>query len=289
MWRRRTTAVSTGPDRVSEPEALKTTPQVPATTYDTIGAGYGRHRRAEPRWESVVHGALAGAKTVLNVGAGVGSYEPTDRFVIAGEPSSVMIAQRAPDAAPVVQCVAESLPFPDRAFDVALAMMTVHHWQDAPLGLSELQRVAPRQIVFTWDPAVFAHSMWFVDEYLPEVFDREAPLATLDTILQHLGPATVHVLRVPADCSDGVLGAFWRRPYLFLDAGVRASISGLALLDQDVVNAAVGRLARDLESGAWHGRHASLLALQEIDLGYRLVIAGSGASTIGGCHGDDRD
>jgi SAM-dependent methyltransferase len=269
---------------VSEPKALETRRRGPgqeASTlaiYDTIGAGYGRHRRPEPRWESVVHAALAGAEAVINVGAGAGSYEPTDRFVIAGEPSWVMIAQRAPDAAPVVQCVAESLPFPDRAFDVALAMMTVHHWHDAPLGLSELRRVAPRQIVFTWDPALFAHNLWFVDEYLPEVFAREAPLATLDTILQHLAPATVRVLPVPADCTDGVLGAFWRRPYAFLDADVRASISGLALLDQDLVDAAVGRLERDLESGAWHRRHASLLALQEVDLGYRLVIAGSESS-----------
>jgi len=248
-----------------------------SSIYDEIGIRYAPHRRSEPRWEARIDAALDGARRVINVGAGTGSYEPADRIVIAAEPSAVMIAQRPVGAAPVVRCVAEALPFPDLSFDAALALMTVHHWSDVRLGLSELRRVASRQIVFTWDPALFHHRMWFVAEYLPEVFQHEAKLATLDTVVSYLSPAVVESLPVPAECLDGVLGAYWRRPQAFLDPAVRASISGIALLDQAVVDSAVNRLRRDLASGEWQRRHASIIALDELDLGYRLVIAATPA------------
>jgi SAM-dependent methyltransferase len=240
--------------------------------YDRIGTGYRFHRRPEPTWASRISGAINGAKTVVNVGAGTGSYEP-DEGVIAAELSMMMVAQRPPGAAPVVCCGAESLPFPDDSFDVALALMTVHHWTDVVQGLAELCRVAPRQVVFTWDPRLFAQRMWFVADYLPQVYRHESRLATLSTILGHLGPAVVEPLPVPAHCCDGVLGAYWRRPEAFLDPEVRAAISGIALLDQDDVQAAVEQLEADLTSGAWYQRYRHLLSLDEVDLGYRLVVA----------------
>jgi len=245
-----------------------------AATYDRIGTGYARHRRPDPRWTVRIREALAGVGTLVNVGAGAGSYEPRDRRVVAVEPSVTMIGQRPPGAAPVVRAVSEALPFPDGAFDAALAILTVHHWQDAAEGLAEMRRVARRQVVLTWDPLVFARDFWLVRDYLPEIGEREAALATLARVTAALDPVDVRTLPIPADCTDGFLGAFWRRPRSYLEAGVRAAMSGLALLDPATLGQAVSRLAADLDSGAWAERHAGLLSRPELDLGYRLVVAG---------------
>lgn len=243
--------------------------------YDRIGVGYAARREPDPRWEAVIHAALGDASTVLNVGAGAGSYEPTDRTVVAIEPSRTMIEQRRADAAPVVRGSAEALPFPDNTFDAALAIFTVHHWPDPERGLAELQRVARRQVVVTWNPAIFAERMWLVADYLPEVYEREATLTTEQCVLDHLDAARSEPLLVPSDCTDGVLGAYWRRPEAFLDPAVRLSNSGVALLDRDVVDRSMDRLERDLDTGAWHRKHGHLLYDAELDLGYRLVVAGS--------------
>ncbi len=250
--------------------AASSVPQI----YDEIGSRYGDYRRADARWANRINAALGDARSILNVGAGAGSYEPHDRFTIAVEPSQVMIEQRPLGSAPAIRGAAESLPFREQSFDAALALMTVHHWRDAAQGLAELRRVSRRQVVFTWDPALFARRMWFVDEYLPEVFAHESQLATLETIVTHLGSARVEALAVPADCTDGVLGAYWRRPRALLDPRVRSAISGVALLDPHVVATAIARLRGDVESGLWNASHESLLDIGELDLGYRLVIAG---------------
>jgi SAM-dependent methyltransferase len=241
-------------------------------TYDRIGSDYASQRRPDPRWVDRIHRPLAGRRTLVNIGAGTGSYEPRSMSVVAVEPSPVMIRQRAASAAPVVCAVAERLPFADGAFDVALAVLTVHHWSDPEAGLAEMRRVARRQVVLTWDPDV-SRRFWLVRDYLPEIMDREASLATLEAVLAGLGPATAETLPVPADCCDGCLGAYWRRPHAFLDPVVRSAISGLALLESDVVSAAVERLRSDLAGGWWHARYAELAHLDEIDLGYRLVVA----------------
>jgi len=246
---------------------------MPAPIYDTIGRGYTRYRQPDPRWGTQINAALGDARTVINVGAGSGSYEPTDRQVVAVEPSGAMIDQRPPGSAPAILGNAEPLPFADAAFDAAMALLTVHHWPDAGAGLSELQRVSKRQVVLTWDPALFAERMWFVREYLPAVFDRESGLATLDTISEHLDVERVEVLPVAADCTDGVLGAYWARPEAFLDPDVRSAISGMVLLDQALVDTAIERLRTDLDSGRWERDHPELLASIELDLGYRLVVA----------------
>lgn len=242
--------------------------------YRDLGQGYAEARRPDPRVAALIHDALGDARTVVNVGAGAGSYEPTDRDVVAVEPSATMIAQRPPGSARVIQGVAEDLPFADQEYDAALAVLTVHHWTDPATGLRELRRVARRQVVLTWDPAVIAE-MWLVRDYLPEIAVRERGLATLDAVLSGLGQtAEVRVVPIPDDCTDGFLAAHWRRPHAYLDPAVRRSASAFASLSAGVVPAAMDRLRADLDSGAWADRNADLLDRETFDAGYRLVVAG---------------
>jgi SAM-dependent methyltransferase len=208
---------------------------------------------------------------VVNVGAGAGSYEPAGT-VVAVEPSPVMVAQRPVGSAPAVRAVAERLPFADDAFDAALAVLTTHHWSDAGAGLAELARVSARQVVLTWDQAFTAEHFWFLTDYLPQAAEREAGLAALTTVTEAWPDAEVRVLEVPHDCTDGFFAAYWRRPQAYLVPAVREAISGLALLDQDLVDDAIARLAADLADGSWGRRHADLLGHTSWDCGYRLVI-----------------
>lgn len=241
------------------------------TLYDQIGVGYSLKRQPDPRWAAIIHRALGDARTVLNVGAGTGSYEPQHRGVVALEPSRRMIAQRS-NAIPVVQGVAGALPFPDASFDAALAALTVHHWPDAAAGLAEMQRVARRQVVVTWEPERF-EQFWLVQDYL----STEPPEALVagSQIANQLHNVESIALPVPHDCTDGVFGAYWRRPEAYLDPAVRASISGLALREPDVIQPAMARLEADIRSGAWTRKHADLLDLDEIDLGYCVLIGRS--------------
>ncbi|MEQ4726171.1 class I SAM-dependent methyltransferase [Nonomuraea sp. B19D2] len=249
-----------------------------ANPYQRIGFGYSRHRRPDPRIAEQINQALGAAETVINVGAGTGSYEPRNRQVTAVEPSMVMMRQRPPGSAPVIQGYAESLPFPDKSFDAAMAILTVHHWTDAAAGLAQLRRVSGRQIVLTWDPAVTAR-FWLVEEYLPEIAETDAQLTSLDVVQTWFrrDGARVSVVPMPvaADCTDGFLGAYWRRPHCYLDHQARAAISALANLDQHLVERAMRRLEADLANGCWHERHRELLDADTLDLGYRLVTADS--------------
>lgn len=241
--------------------------------YDRIGRTYTATRREDARIRAAIHAALGDARTVLNVGAGAGAYEPADRAVVAVEPSEVMIAQRPPDAARVVQAHAEELPFGDRVFDAAMAVLTIHHWRDPAAGLAEMRRVARRVVVLTWDQRV-ARGFWLSSEYLPEITaiddDRDVPV---DQVVELLGGADVIAVPVPRDCADGFLGAYWRRPEAYLDPLVRAGISPLAMLGERA-DAGLARLEEDLRTGAWKRRHADLLEREELDLGYRLVCHG---------------
>ncbi|MBV1856526.1 class I SAM-dependent methyltransferase [Catellatospora tritici] len=238
--------------------------------YRTLGPGYSERRRPDPRLATIIEEALGDARSVVNVGAGTGSYEPTDRMVLAVEPSPVMIAQRSPGSAPVVRAVAERLPLPDRSFDVGLAILTVHHWTDPARGLAELRRVSRRQVVLTWDHTVVSR-FWLVAEYLPEIAEAEADLPACDFISRQLGPAQVTEVPVPHDCSDGFLAAYWNRPSAYLDPTVRASISSLAKLDPTRVAEAMRRLRADLDSGLWQQRHGRPDEAGSADVGYRLV------------------
>jgi SAM-dependent methyltransferase len=246
-----------------------------APRYDSIGQRYAEARRADPRIAAQILAALGDARTVVNVGAGTGNYEPTDRPVAAVEPSLTMIGQRPPGSAPAVQGVAEHLPFPDRAFDAALATLTVHHWSDQAAGLSELRRVADRQVVFAFDRTLNA-TYWLVDDYFPEyrALESEQAAPTPEEIGQHLDVRRVEVIPVPADCTDGFGGAYWQRPEAHLDPTVRAGMSWLAQLAPAVVERNVARLADELADGRWEHKYGHLRALDSIDLGYRLVVCG---------------
>lgn len=241
--------------------------------YDRIGVGYADLRVPDARIARQLLTALEDARTVVNIGAGTGSYEPPLELV-AVEPSPVMLAQRPRSAAPAVQAVAEALPFRDGSFDAALAILTTHHWRDAEAGLAEMARVSRRQVILTWDQAYTSEHFWFLTDYLPEAAERERTLAAVEAVLHAWPEAKVSPVAVPWDCTDGFFAAYWRRPEAFLVPAVRASISGLALLDQRLVDSAVARLSADLESGAWAAKHAELLASQELDCGYRLVVQG---------------
>jgi SAM-dependent methyltransferase len=191
--------------------------------------------------------------------------------VLAVEPSEVMIAQRPAVLAPAVQATAEAIPLEDGAVDAALAVLTVHHWRDLERGFAEMRRVARRIVVLTWDPDL-ARSFWLSREYLPdEAVEWDiARCPPLETVTRLVGDAVVTPVPVPSDCTDGFFGAFWRRPDAYLDPVVRAGISNLAHFG-DALAPAFERLAADLESGEWHRRHAALLELDELDLGYRIV------------------
>ncbi len=241
--------------------------------YDTIGRGYARQRRTDPRIAAHLTAALGDARSVLNVGAGSGSYEPADRYVVAVEPSAVMIAQRPPSAAPAVRARAEALPFPDRSYDAAMAVLTLHHWADRAGGLAECARVARERVVLlTWDPA--ADTFWLMQEYFPEFIEADRrQFLELPAYAEAFGPGArvrVAAVPVPRDCVDGFLGAYWARPEAYLDPAVRAGISSFALPGTEP---GLERLRADLGSGAWHARHGRLLAEDALDLGYRLVVA----------------
>jgi SAM-dependent methyltransferase len=242
--------------------------------YDQVGTTYAGTRRPDPRIERVIADALGDARSVVNVGAGAGSYEPRDREVVAVEPSAVMIAQRAPEAAPAVQGTAERLPFADGAFDAALAVLTMHHWSDWRAGFAELRRVARRRVVLlTFDPAWIAR-YWLVRDYLPEiaVLD-EARFPPLATVAEVMGGAEIRPVPIAGDCTDGFLCAYWKRPSAYLDPGVRANVSSLVALPAAVLEPALARLGRDIADGSWADSNADLLEREEHDFGYRLLIA----------------
>jgi SAM-dependent methyltransferase len=241
--------------------------------YDTLGVGYTAVRREDPRLAAHIRAALGDARSVLNVGAGAGAYEPADLDVTAVEPSAVMRAQRPPGAAPVVDARAEQLPFEDDSFDAAMAILSDHHWDDHARGLAELRRVARRRVVlFNAQPHSVVDS-WLVRDYL-HGFARLVPDGySLEQTLEALGGGRIEPVPIPHDCRDGFMHAYWRRPHAYLDARVRAGISVFGLLDRAEVDDMVAKLAADLDSGEWERRNGELLELDELDLGYRLVVA----------------
>jgi SAM-dependent methyltransferase len=241
--------------------------------YDSIGVGYSQYRRPDARIARAIRGASGDATTVANVGAGTGSYEPDDVAVTAIEPSWRMLSQHGRKDT-LVRATAEHLPFRDAAFDVALAVLTVHHWQTPEAGLREMARIARKRVVIlTWDPE---HAgFWLTRDYFPEILELDRRIfprmSALDAML---GGVRAEVVPIAADCADGFLGAYWRRPSAYLDPAVRRSISTFSR----ITTLALGLVAlrSDLQDGTWLKKNEPLLARQEIDLGYRLIVAGSG-------------
>jgi SAM-dependent methyltransferase len=245
-----------------------------AQLYDTIGATYTVTRRTEPRIAARVWDALGDAQTVLNVGAGTGSYEPTDRNVTAVEPSEVMRAQRPAGAAECVAATAESLPFKDQSFDAAMAFSTVHHWADPIAGLLEMKRVARRVVVFQFDLSdqSWRSRFWLTRDYLPEVANLRVGRPSLHEQARAIG-ARIEPVLIPWDCADGFFEAYWRRPEAYLDERVRRGISVWARVGPDAEQRAVDALRDDLESGRWAERNRDLIDLEAAEFGARLLIA----------------
>jgi SAM-dependent methyltransferase len=240
--------------------------------YDRLGVGYTRHRHPDRRVAAQIVGALGDARTIVNVGAGAGAYEPADRAVVAVEPSWVMLGQRSGHAAPVIRAVAEHLPFANDEFDASMASLTIHHWPDWAAGIGEMCRVARRRVVLFHFDLARQDQFWLVADYLPEALGIPAP--AVDEVISALGgPVRVEVVPVPNDCTDGFLCAYWARPEAYLDPAVRAAISTFHLLDEAVCERAIGALARDLESGVWDARHGHLRGLDDLDLGCRILVA----------------
>ena len=237
--------------------------------YDTIGIGYRRLRRSDPRIAASIHAHLVEAHTVLNVGAGTGSYEPSDFMVTAVEPSAAMIRQRPRDTTMVVQACAEDLPFEDGIFDASMAILTVHHWSDARKGLREMRRVTrDRIVVLTFDPLM--SSFWLLD-YLPSLASLDSQqMPAMNDFEAELGPVERIAVPIPHDCVDGMLCAYWRRPAAYLDPDVRSSISSFWKIGD--ITEPLQRLEDDIRSGAWERRYARFLERESFDFGYHLVV-----------------
>jgi len=237
--------------------------------YDIIGVNYAELRKPDARIAAAIQAALGQAATVLNVGAGTGSYEPVDRQVTAVEPSIEMIRKRSPSAARAIQAWADDLPFDAKAFDAAMAILTVHHWPHKEAGLREMRRVTRGRIVLlTFDPSC---RPWLTD-YLPALTALdEAQMPAMSDYARWLGPVRVTPILVPHDCTDGFLYAYWRRPHAYLDARIRSGSSSFWAIEN--VEPGLQKLQQDLETGEWNRRYADLLASDAYDAGYRLIVA----------------
>ena len=242
--------------------------------YERSGAAYDVHRRTDPRIAAMVHQALGSARTVINVGAGAGSYEPADRIVVAVEPSASMRAKRDAGRVPAIDATAEALPFDDDAFDAAMATVTVHQWRDQQAGLTELRRVARGPVaILTFDGDALDR-FWLAD-YVPELIVAERrrypALSWITAVLG--GRATIQDVPVPIDCTDGFTEAFYARPEQFLIDDVRRSQSAWGFVTPDVEARAVARLAHDIETGEWDRRHGHLRQQPTFDGSLRLITA----------------
>ena len=248
---------------------------LPTPRYDAIGDRYRDYRREDPELRRRIHAALGDARSVVNVGAGTGSYEPNDRHVVAIEPSDVMASQRGPERAPAIRAFADSLPLRDNAVDAAMAVLTLHHWDGArERGVREMRRVAKHNVVVvTYDPEVSAN-MWLMADYLPEVaaLDR-AIFPPPEQVAEWLGGARIEVVPIPAGSPDWMLGAYWAHPERVLDVGARNATSGFARQPQAVVDRVVAHVRRDLTDGTWDDKYGHLRALSELDAGLRLIVA----------------
>jgi ubiquinone/menaquinone biosynthesis C-methylase UbiE len=243
-----------------------------APAYDRVGLNYAEHRRADPRIAARIRAALGDARSVVNVGAGSGSYEPGDRETIAVEPSPVMIAQRPAGAAPAIEGVAEALPLDDKSVDAAMGVLTIHHWDDLGAGLAEMRRVARRRIVLFTIDAEKNSEVWTLSEYFPEAAKAEREKMPSMKALETLLPgATIEAVPAPGRCHDEFTSALWDRPELFLEPSILRSSSLWHSLPRAEVERGQERLRSDLESGRWDERHGHLRTLPELEIGLRLV------------------
>lgn len=241
-----------------------------SANYDTVGQHYARFRQADPRIAALIHTELEGAISIINIGAGAGSYEPVCPFLVALDPSEKMLAQRNNHHATAVRARAEQIPFRSDTFDMASILLSIHHWDDWRLGLQEATRVTKSRIVlFTWVDV--PHEFWLYD-YIPALAQIDKGLfPSIEEVTKVIGPVREVTVPVPADCKDGFLCAYWNRPQRYLDAETRSAISTFSRLGD--ISSGLSRLSGDLKSGRWPQRYAELLTMDNYDFGYRLLVS----------------
>ncbi|HEX3391461.1 MAG TPA: methyltransferase domain-containing protein [Solirubrobacteraceae bacterium] len=253
---------------------MSVTDNLPIPAYEEIGIDYTNARGADPRIAEQIHAALGNATSIVNVGAGVGAYEPCDREVLPIEPSTRMIAQRSHELPEAIRGYAECLPLPSDCVDAAMACMTLHHWSDWRIGVQELRRVArERVVIFTYDRS-FSEHFWLLRDYLPRLgrVDSER-FPALEEQSAALGEdVKIEPVPIAHDCEDGFLGAYWRRPHAYLNKQIRAGISTFHLADAEEMLDGLAGLADDLDNGRWEDRYQDLLEREQLDLGYRLLV-----------------
>ncbi len=241
-----------------------------SVNYDTIAPEYVNYRVPDARIDAAIRAHIMPGEKVLNVGAGLGAYEPQDCDVTAIEPSLEMIARRASIRAKALQGSAEHLPFDDDSFDASLAILTIHHWQDIHKGLRELKRVTRgKVIILTWNGD---YGDFWLPDYLPEIASIDKELfPSIDQLSRMLGGRTrSEVLEIPHDCTDGFMCAYWRRPEMYLIPAARQAISTLSRVSD--TSSGLNRLRKDIQLGHWHQQYESLLEKTSLDCGYRLVV-----------------
>jgi len=238
--------------------------------YDKIGARYSVSRREDPRIAKKIYPFLIGAESVLNIGAGSGSYEPLDLNVLAVEPSQDMIKQRSKNLAPVTQACAESLPFNKRAFTHSMSVLSIHHWTDRVAGFNEIKRVTKNRFVaVTWDPS--SQPFWLTEAYFPEIYTiDESIFPSLDEFVKHFPGVKFYSLEIPADCIDGFTAAYWARPHAYLDPLVRSGMSTFSKLPN--IEPGLRKLKLDIESGLWDRKYGYLRSQEKLDVGYKIAV-----------------
>lgn len=237
--------------------------------YDSIGLGYTLQRTTDPCIARQLYSHLEGAETILNIGAGTGSYEPDGASLIALEPSTEMLRQRHRDALPAVQGTAESMPFKDKCFSHAMTVLSLHHWKNRRQAFTEISRVTRETfIALSWDP--HGKPFWLTRDYFPEIYSMDKnTFPGREEFSRYFDDVKIETVPIPASCKDGFLAAFWKRPRAYLDATVQTSISSFSKLGD--YSAGINQLERDLGNGTWKKKNQALLEQDELDAGYIIV------------------
>lgn len=238
--------------------------------YDKIGKGYSIGRREDPRIASDIFQFLIDADSILNIGAGAGSYEPSGKYLVAIEPSQKMISQRPINAAPVMQAFAESLPCSDKAFTHSMTVLSMHHWADRETAFKEIKRVTKKRfIAVTWNPD--SQPFWLTEDYFPEIHTIDASIfPSLAEMKKQFSTVDFYPLNIPTDCIDGFTAAYWARPHAYLDPLVRSSMSTFSRISG--VESGLQKLAEDLGSGLWAKKYGYLTSREELDVGYGIAV-----------------
>lgn len=239
--------------------------------YNLIGSNYSYFRKPDNRIAKAIEKEIGNVSFAVNIGAGTGLYEPGFLDLIAVEPSQVMINQRSAGAAPVIKSSAEELPFDDLIFDISLALLTIHHWNDLKKGLSEMKRVSKRQLIFTWDPDF--PGFWMTQRYFPEIKQIDSRIfPRFDVIEEILGPMKRVPVSIPSDCSDGFGSAYWARPDAYLSEDRRLAMSTFNKISKKDLELGLNLLCREIKDGTWDLLFGHLKKLNELDLGFYILV-----------------